>query len=446
MAANGKNPYNTPEFQKRYNDILYQAKQSKDLEQNVSKLASLVAGDHDNRFTEDSKLAANNYVQGVLTDPAKYLGKPAPQLQGTPSGIEDFNKTINPVTVKNGDGSISTTEPDVGAMMAQAYQNANDPRWNNIKSTKYGIDNNLGDIGSIYVDKTTGRPITSSDPAQLKNAGRMWTTTPAGTEHIAQTILDNPTEPRNVDILAKLNVTLDDPYALQKVQAAVANQNTGYGKFMTDAGNYGKSLISTSRDVTPAFTPYQLFEMNWKKNHPNGDKVPDKPTYFQDLSERMRTGVSGSGEEFNQQVANNPAYLHGIGIDNSDPKSVVITVPAKMKDSAVDVTDPATGNITKKQERVVAQPSYKVTLDSTDPQQWTAGFAKIYKDLTGDATASPSRALTTSGKGKVAGGLSPVGKQSTQPNMPKQISTKKEMQALLKGAQFMVNGVLYTKK
>ena len=175
-------------------------------------------------------------------------------------------------------------------------------------------------------------------------------------------------------------------------------------------------------------------------------KVPDKPTYFQDLSERMRTGVSGSGEEFNQQVANNPAYLHGIGIDNSDPKSVVITVPAKMKDSAVDVTDPATGNITKKQERVVAQPSYKVTLDSTDPQQWTAGFAKIYKDLTGDATASPSRALTTSGKGKVAGGLSPVGKQSTQPNMPKQISTKKEMQALLKGAQFMVNGVLYTKK
>ena len=134
-----------------------------------------------------------------------------------------------------------------------------------------------------------------------------------------------------------------------------------------------------------------------KKDNPK----PVDPTYFQDLSERMRTGVPGSGEEFNNQVANNPAYLRGLKLDNSNPKAVVITVPAKYKD--VDKKD-ANGDVIGK-ERKVDKPSYKVTLDSTDPNQWHSGFARVYKDLTGDGTAVPSKAMTLSGKGKVPGGL-----------------------------------------
>lgn len=131
------------------------------------------------------------------------------------------------------------------------------------------------------------------------------------------------------------------------------------------------------------------------------NQKPIDPTYFQDLSERMRTGVPGSGEEFNNQVANNPAYLKGLKLDNSNPKAVVITVPAKYKD--VDKKD-ANGVIIGK-ERKVDKPAYNVTLDSTDPNQWHSGFSRVYKDLTGDNTAIPSKAMTQSGKGEVPGGL-----------------------------------------
>jgi hypothetical protein len=140
------------------------------------------------------------------------------------------------------------------------------------------------------------------------------------------------------------------------------------------------------------------------------DKTID-PTYFQDLSERMRQGVKGSGEEFNNQLANNPAYLHGLTINKDNPKAVQLTIPAKYH----EIKNPNADQEGQPQYiRAVQTPSYKVTLDSTDPTQWHAGFARIYRDITGDATAAPSKALTQSGKGKVPGGLTNPNQRPTQ--------------------------------
>ena len=402
MAKTGKNPFKDPAFVKQFNDnVTLPARQSKEIEKAGATLIPMVASDHDNKYTEDSKQQVLKWWDTAQKDPSAVLGQPVPQLQGTPSGIQDFYKTIKPVSIKNDNGTLATTVADKSAMQAQAYTNSADPRWNNLKKTQYGIDPDLGDIGGVY----------------NKEGKRVWYTNPTATEHIAQGVLDNPTEPHNAEILTKLNIAADDQYALQKVQAAIAKQNEGYGKFISDAGKYGESIVSKSRDYKPDFTPYQLFEMNWKRSHQNGEKAPTEPTYFQDLSERMRQGVAGSGEELSTVFANNPNYLNGLTIDKTSPTSIKITVPTKQKTDEKQAQDangqPILGENGKpipNADRKVVEKEHTYTLDSTNPVQFAAGLAQIYKLGTGESVV-PTKGLTQAGKGKVAGGLNPVQKQ-----------------------------------
>lgn len=389
MAQTGKNPFKNPDFIKQYNDnVLLPARQSKEVEQAGSKLIPLIAADHDNRFTEQSKQDVLKWWEGAQKDPSSAFGQPAPQLQGTPSGIQDFYKGIKPVSVKSDNGTISTTTADKSAMMSQAYELANDPRWNNLKKAQYGIDPDLGDIGSVF----------------NKDGKRVWYTNPKATEYIAQSVLDNPKEAHNAEIITKLNISPDDPYAVQKIQEAIVKQNTGYGKLISDAGKYGESLVSKSRDYKPPFTPYQLFEMNWKRAHPAGEKAPEEPTYFQDLSERMRTGVPGSGEELRSVFENNPSYLKPLDYEFLDNGKIKITVPAKYKNDAAKAKDGIPNA-----DRVIVQHPHTYVVDKNNPAEWTNTMAQIYQLGTGESV-NPTKASTTSGKGKVKGGLSPVGK------------------------------------
>ena len=396
MAKTGKNPFSNPDFIKQYNEtVLLPAKQSKEVEQIGEKLIPLVAADNEGKFTEDSKQQVLQWWDKAQKDPASVFGQAPPQLKGTPSGIQDFYKTIKPVSVKNDNGTLSTTKPDTSAMMAQAYNNSADPKWNNLK-TQYGIDVDLGDIGGVY----------------NKDGKRVWYTNPTATASIAETVLENPNEPHNAEIITKLNIRPDDPFAKEKIQTAITKQNQGYGKFISDAGKYGESIVSTERDVKPAFTPYQLFQMDWKRSHPNGEKAPAEPTYFQDLSERMRTGVAGSGEELSTVFANNPSYLNGLTIDKRDPTKIKIKVPTKYKtdpDAALDEDGKPIAR--PNADRVPLDREHTYTLDSTNPVQFAAGLAQIYKLGTGE-TVAPTKGLTQSGKGKVKDGLNPVQKTS----------------------------------
>lgn len=389
MAKTGKNPFNNPEFIKQYNDkVLLPARQSKEIEKAGATLIPAIAADHDNRYTEDSKQAVLQWWDKAQKDPASVFSQPIPQLQGTPSGPQEFFKTIKPVSIKNDNGVISTTVPDTSAMKAQAYTNSADPRWNNLKRTQYGIDPDLGDIGGVY----------------NKEGKRVWYTNPTATGHLAQAVIDNPTEPHNAEILSKLNISLDDPYALQKIQAAITKQNEGYGKMITDAGKYGESIVSKSRDYKPPFTAYELYEMGQKKA--NGEK---EPTYYQDLAERMRRGVPGSGEELSAYFANNPNYLNGLTIDKTNPKQIKITVPTKYKTDPKELVTDENGKPVNNSDRVMDEAAHTYTLDSTNPVQFAAGLAQIYKLGTGESVV-PTKGLTTSGKGKVKGGLDPVRK------------------------------------
>jgi len=261
QAKTGRSPFGNPEFEQRKNDILLKARQSKELEQSIGKLLPMVAADHDNRFTEDSKQQVNQFVQGALAKPTDYFGKPAPQLQGTPSGIDDFNKLIKPVHIEQGNGTVKTIVPDTSSMMQQAYVNSADPRWNNLKKTKYGIDPELGDIGSVYD----------------KNGKRVWYTNAQATDHIAQQMLDNPTEAHNAEVLTKLGIAPGDTYAKEKLQAAITKQNAGYGQFISDAGKYGTSLVNKSRVVTPdKYNEHLWDKYRFDQAHPAEDDDRDK--------------------------------------------------------------------------------------------------------------------------------------------------------------------------
>lgn len=392
MAQNGKSPFGNPDFTKQFNDtVLLPARQSKEIEQAGSKLIPMIAADHDNKFTEDSKQNVLKWWDAAQKDPSSVFGQPIPQLQGMPSDINAFNKLIKPVSIKNDNGTISTTVPDASSMMQQAYVNSVDPRWNNLKKTQYGIDPELGDIGGVY--NPQGK--------------RVWYTNPVATQHITQGVLDNPTEPHNAEIITKLGIQPTDPYAFEKIQAAITKQNAGYGKFISDAGKYGSSLVNKTTDVTPdKYLLHLQQKEQFDKEHPKPTKE-DAPTYFQDLSERMRTGVPGSGEELNQWIGTNPDYGHGFNVDNSNPSAVKITVPAKYTfngkgggkdEDGNDITD-------KNAKRKLVKPSYMVTLDSTNPEQWTAGLAKVYHDVTGEPV-NLTKAQTPYGRGKVPNGMS----------------------------------------
>lgn len=190
------------------------------------------------------------------------------------------------------------------------------------------------------------------------------------------------------------------------------------GDLVQDAnGALQTAIVEKSR---PTFKPDRAPDLyyehrDYAQANPLTQPKANDPTYFQDLSERMRQGIetkknNGSGEEFNNQLANNPDYLHGLTINKDNPKAVVLTVPAKYH----QVKNPNTDEGQPEYVRAVETPSYKVTLDSTDPTQWHAGFARVYRDITGDATAAPSKAMTQGGKGKVAGGLTNPNQRPTQ--------------------------------
>lgn len=175
-------------------------------------------------------------------------------------------------------------------------------------------------------------------------------------------------------------------------------------KYMHDQGDTQGWYDKPKEISMEGQTPDRFYShYNYELAHPKVSGVQQQantPTYFQDLSERMRTGVPGSGEEFAQQIYQNPLYGgKKPNFDLTNPKKVTITIPPKLEYKPNDKDANDKGYIVK-------TPEYKTILDSTDPESWTAGMAKIYKDVTGDQTAVPSKSMTPYGKGHVPGGKS----------------------------------------
>lgn len=135
-------------------------------------------------------------------------------------------------------------------------------------------------------------------------------------------------------------------------------------------------------------------EREYDINHPTPNQSQiNTPTYFEDLAERMRNSVPGSGEELNEQITKNPAYGgKGLKVNTLDPNKLTIEVPNKYKHStSTDADD---------QGRIVEKPGYRVVLDKSDPTKFKAGLSSLYSDITGEKITL-TKAMTTGGKGHV---------------------------------------------
>lgn len=365
-AKTGLSPFSNPEFIKRYNDqILLPARQSKEVENQYTGLLAKVAADTDNKYTEESKKAVADWVAAMDKNPTSVIGKPAPQLVGTPSGIQDFYKTIKPVFQKNNDGTWDTKTADVSAMMNQAYLQSNDPKWNSIKRDQYGIDPSLGDIGSVYNDK----------------GKRVWYTNPTAVGHIADQILENPTEPHNVEILTKAGIDPTENYAKEKLQTIIAKQNAGYGKLITDAGKYGQSLVSPESERTFAadnnargWASLALSKQRfaWEKEKKDGTD-DGRDTFIDDL-------VNGKPQAQTQLI--NAAKAFG-GHFSPSKDGFTITMPEKRREQIknADGTPALDGNGNPIYKDVATTRSYTIPDDGSDASKTTASALLNHLDL-----------------------------------------------------------------
>lgn len=175
------------------------------------------------------------------------------------------------------------------------------------------------------------------------------------------------------------------------------------------------AIASKSLGATTETKP-QKFNADWKPDKPDRyyeHKLWDlahkqgtqgQPTYFQDLSERIRGGDDSARQEFGKIFENNPAYLNGVHFDVRDPKAVKVTIPAKYSTDVSKISKDDKGRNIPNSERKLVQQAHTYTLDSTNPVQWTTALSQIYSNATGERAAAPSKTLTPNAKGKVPGG------------------------------------------
>lgn len=398
-SKTGQDPFVNPDFVTQTNNLNTIAKNTHQANVKATALATALA-DKSKNYTPESKQAASQWLQGYYKDPVGALYQQAPPLEQRDLGLNDAVKLGHANAVTEPQGQFNVTRPNTHNHIVQGQEILNQPEFAPLLQKQYGINTEVGDA--------FGQPNGTG--------GTLYPTDVASVNSIADHILQNATQPHFSETLQVSGIDPADPHAKDKLVDVIVKQNRGYGKAITDFSSRLDANVEQKkvRDYNPDRLDLATQRLQLAQERADKGTKPVDPTYFQDLSERMRTGVEGSGEEFAQQVAQNPLYKNGehfsgVKFDTRNPKQVIVTVPPKYK----DIVDPDSKE--RALIRVVDKPSYKVTLDSTDPNQWNSGFARLYKDVTGDATATPSKAMTQGGKGKVAGGLSNINQPRVEP-------------------------------
>lgn len=400
-AKTGKDAFAQPEFVQRRNDILSMAAKSNQAAKTAVALSTLLNNDRDNKLNPDDKQRIAQALVAYNADPVKN----ADMLNGLtasakPYDITDAQKLLKPTTIGDNNGYFDITKPDRHKHVIQAQDVLADPKFNQLK-IKNGINPAVGD--AFHITDVNGTHYPTDEPTVRR---------------FVQHILQDPTLPGSAATLQAAGVDPADPNAEQKLTELAMQQNKGYGNLVSSLADYADARAKSDKkrvfgaerlDLANERLELVADRLQMAKDKAAAKGTEINPTYFQDLSERMRTGVPGSGEEFAQLVKNNPAYLRGIHVDNTNPQAVKITIPARYKTDASKTAFNADQKVIPNSDRVKTQDEITYTLDSTNPTQWAAGLGQIYKTVTGESVGSATKALTKAGKGKVPGGLDPSG-------------------------------------
>lgn len=386
-AKTGDDAFRTPAFVQRRNDLISEANDTQEQHKAVTALATQIA-DKSKNYTPESKRAGMEYVNAYFNDPVGNFRKPPPTLVERDLDLNDAVKLGHATANVRSAGGYTITEPNTHNHVVQGQAILSQPEFSPYLEQN-GINSKVGD--------SFGQP--------NGHGGTIYPTDTPTVNAIADHIIQNASQPHFAATLQAAGIDPADPHAKDKLTELVQRQNAGYGKVLGEFRDRLNANIETKK--VPDYNPERI-EQGWQRifdaQQRQANKPANQPTYFQDLSERMRTGVAGSGEELNDQLRGNPAYLHKASYDLTDPKAVKINVPAKYKYDPKQVKLDEQGKPIPNSGRVIEKPAYTVTLDSTDPQQWTSAFAPVYRDITGDQTATETKAMTPYGKGHVPGG------------------------------------------
>lgn len=386
-ATTGKNPLTTPEFINRRNAIQSMAGDSNQYGQAYVRLKTALDNDHDNKIDPAAKAEGYKWLDAYDKNPLEGSKLPIPTLNARGYDIGDMEKLMKPTPKEESDGTLTVTTPFRSGHVEQAQHIMADPKFAEFNA-KNGI--NQGLIGAFTLPN--------------KKGGIYYPTNDNDVDKLTGFLIANKNDPHVLETFKAAGINPDDPHVDLRLKDAIIKQNTNEGRVVSGLADYADSKVGPKRIYKPPFTAYELYEMGQKKA--NGEK---EPTYYQDLAERMRTGVPGSGEELSAYFANNPNYLNGLTIDKTNPKQIKITVPTKYKTDPKELVTDENGKPVNNSDRVMDEAAHTYTLDSTNPVQFAAGLAQIYKLGTGESVV-PTKGLTTSGKGKVKGGLDPVRK------------------------------------
>lgn len=438
-ARTGQDPYTNPEYVKQFNDLSTVAKNTHEANLAHTAYAAAIA-DKSKNYTPQSKQAGIDWLNAYQKDPVGNLYSSPPQLEQRDLGLNDALKLAEPIPIKETIGGYNVVTPDRHKHVTQLQTILSQPEFAPLLQSN-GVNPNVGDVFS----QPNG------------HGGTIYPTDAKSLNDMADHMILNSKQPHYVETFQVANIDPADPHAKDKLVELAQRQNAGYGRILNSGANELDAKVKSERIRNTADErlglAYERLSLAQEKAAKAGAK--DAPTYFQDLSERIRNKEDGAIQEFGESVSKNPDYQHGLNVDWSDPKSVKIVVPAKYKFDnklqSAEVTDAADKNrpVNVNAGRTVEKPSYTVTLDSTNPDQWTAGFARIYKDITGDQTAAAAKAMTPYGKGHVPGGQSNSPKTvHAQPasKQPVQIKSDDEYNKLPKGATFIApDGKQYIK-
>jgi hypothetical protein len=210
----------------------------------------------------------------------------------------------------------------------------------------------------------------------------------------------------NPDFKRHLQLTHPELYQDSDPTTAKANAIKNYVDNAVQSQMLGATKESKPKKFDPDWQPDKFYEhAAYSAAHKTtGNGKAQDPTYFQDLSERIRGGDDDARQEFGKLFENHPAFLNGVHFDVRDPKAVKVTIPAKYSTDVSKIAQDANGKNIPNSERKLVQNAHTYTLDSTNPVAWTTALSQIYSNSTGEKTAIPSKSLTPYGKGKVPGG------------------------------------------
>lgn len=379
-ATTGGDPFTNPNFIKQFNDLTSVAKNTHEANLTHTAYATQLA-DKSKNYTPESKQAGIDWLNNYQKDPVGNLYTAPPPLTERNLDMNDAVKLGHSTPMQFPQGGYNVTVPNRHNHIVQGQTILSQPEFAPLLQQN-GINPAIGDIGGI----------------PNGHGGTIYPTTVPEVNAIADHIIQNAAQPHFAQTLQVANINPTDPHAKDKLVDVITRQNAGYGKVYSDFANRLDANVENKKVPDYGEARLSIAEERLRLAQEKAAGGAANPTYFQDLSERMRTGTPGSGEEFAQQVKQNPAYRgQPVHYDLDDPTAVKITVPPQYK------YDPQNKDAAK-DGWVLTKQGYTKVLDSTDPTQWTAGFAPIYKNVTGDNTAIPTKALTTAGKGHVQGG------------------------------------------